>query len=271
MLRMNGSSCARIGPPEAPRYLLSRSLATPAHFSPCEKTWLLFFQWKTICRSPVPYNQMRRDLSSSLRQGPLSIEPLGGPPGSASMLAATPSKICRRHRPISLTGPKGAIAPSQTDKRRVRNQQLGVEVVADSQAVACQAHALRAVEAEQLRAGRLEPDPAGGAGIIRRQQPVGPPFGRDDDRPLPAHQGLFDGFDQPATLTGTGIQAGTGLEPVDHDLDLMLDLAVERQVVGQIDHLTVHPGPNVAGLGQVGEQVFIFALLAADHGCQHQE
>ena len=115
MLRMNGSSCARIGPPEAPRYLASSSLATPTHFSACDQTLLLLFHRWTITRSPVPYSQARRHFSSRSRQGPLSIFPLGGPSGSDSRLAATPSNRCRRHFPISLTGPSGAIAPSQTD------------------------------------------------------------------------------------------------------------------------------------------------------------
>ena len=41
-------------------------------------------------------------------------------------------------------------------KRRIGNEQFGVEVVANAQAVAGQAHPLRAVEAEELRAGRVE-------------------------------------------------------------------------------------------------------------------
>ena len=38
-----------------------------------------------------------------------------GPSRSASRFAATPSKRCRRQRPRSLTGPRGAMAPSQTE------------------------------------------------------------------------------------------------------------------------------------------------------------
>ena len=64
---------------------------------------------------------------------------------------------------------------------------------------------------------------------------------------------------------------GTGLEPVDDDLDVVLDLAVERQVVGQVDDLAVDPRPHVARAGQVGEEVLVFPLLAADHRRQHAE
>ena len=66
-------------------------------------------------------------------------------------------------------------------------------------------------------------------------------------------------------------RAGHSLEPVDDRLDLVLDLPVERQVVGQVDDLSVDPRPHIAGPGQLGEEVFIFPLLAADHRRQHQK
>ena len=40
--------------------------------------------------------------------------------------------------------------------------------------------------------------------------------------------------------------SGAGLEPVDDDLDVVLDLAVELQVVGQPDDLAVDAGPQEA-------------------------
>ena len=69
--------------------------------------------------------------------------------------------------------------------------------MADAQAVAGQAHALRAVEAEELRAGRVEAEPAGGAGVVRREQQVGLALDRDDDRPLAELEGLLDRLGQP--------------------------------------------------------------------------
>ena len=154
-------------------------------------------------------------------------------------------------------------------ERRVGDQQLGVEVVADAQAVARRAHPLRAVEAEELRAGRVEAQPAGRAGVVRREQEVGLPLGRDDDRPLAELQRLLDRLGQPPALRGP--QRRHRLEPVDDDLDVVLDLPVERQVVGQVDDLAVDPRPHVAGPGQLGEEVLVFPLLAADHRGQHQE
>ena len=66
-------------------------------------------------------------------------------------------------------------------------------------------------------------------------------------------------------------QRGHGLEPVDDGLDVVLDLAVERQLVGQVDDGPVHPRPHIAGPRQLGEEVLVFALLAADHRRQQQE
>jgi hypothetical protein len=37
----------------------------------------------------------------------------------------------------------------------------------------------------------------------------------------------------------------------------MLDLAVEREVVGQVDDHAIDAGPQVAGAGQVGEEVLV--------------
>ena len=51
----------------------------------------------------------------------------------------------------------------------------------------------------------------------------------------------------------------------------MLDLAVEFQAIGQREDLAVDPGPDVAGLGQVLEEVLVLPLLAPDHRGQDRE
>ena len=103
--------------------------------------------------------------------------------------------------------------------------------------------------------------------MLRREQPVIPSFGRNDDGSLAKLEGLFDRFSKPSAQGG---RRGR-LEPVDHDLDLMLDLAVECEVVGQVDDLAVDPGSHIACAGQLGEQVFVFALLPAHDRGQHQK
>ena len=107
---------------------------------------------------------------------------------------------------ISLTGPSGAIAPSQTESDGSGTRRSGSKSCADSQAFARQAHPLWAVEAEELRAGRVKAQPAGGAGIVRREQEVRPPLGRHDDRPLAELERLLDRFGQPSALGGIGIR-----------------------------------------------------------------
>ena len=81
-------------------------------------------------------------------------------------------------------------------ERRVGDQQIGIEVVANPKAVTRRAHALRAVEAEKLRARSLEADPAIRAGVVRGEQDVGLAFDRKDHRPFSAFESRFDGFRQ---------------------------------------------------------------------------
>ena len=61
------------------------------------------------------------------------------------------------------------------------------------------------------------------------------------------------------------------LQPVDDDLDGVLDALVELQVVGQLHELAVDAGADVAALHHVGEEVLELALLAANHRGEHQK
>ena len=133
-----------------------------------------------------------------------------------------------------LDRPEGCNRSIPDRERWVRHQKRGIKIVANPQAVAGQAHPLRAIEAEKLRAGRIEPDAAGCAGIMRRQQPVIATVGRDDERAVAQFERLLDRFDEPPALSGR--EAGRGLEPIDDDFNLMLDLPIERQVIRQVDH-----------------------------------
>ena len=148
-------------------------------FSACDQILLRFFQRCTICavarsvepRPPpfllqvAPRALQHRAFGRAVR---VSLEIRGNafeemPPPAAQILDR----------------PQGCDGSVPDRKRGIRNQQLGCEIVADSQAFARQAHPLRAVEAEELRTGRVEAQPAGRAGIVRRKQqvrlPVRPP------------------------------------------------------------------------------------------------
>ncbi len=119
--------------------------------------------------------------------------------------------------------------------RRVRHESIGIEIETLAEPIATGAHSLGAVETEQLRAGQVETDPATRAGVVGRQDQVGPAVGGDDDRPLAPLQSRFDGLAQPAT------DRRADLETVDHDFNVMLDLSVEGELVGDRQHLTIHP------------------------------
>ena len=81
---------------------------------------------------------------------------------------------------------------------------------------------------------------------------------RDDEVSLADAERRVDRFGQPAA------DARAGGEPVDHHLDVVPHLAVERQVVGERHDAAVDAGADEALLPQVLEQVAVLALLAAD-------
>ena len=129
--------------------------------------------------------------------GALEHRPLGGTVGVGLEVGGDPLEEVPPPLAHLLDRPERRDRAVPDRERRVGDQQVGVEVVADAQAVARQAHPLRAVEAEELRAGRVEAQPAGGAGVVRREQQVGLALGRDDDRPLAQLEGLLDRLGQP--------------------------------------------------------------------------
>ena len=152
-------------------------------------------------------------------------------------------------------------------ERRIGDQEAGVEVVPNPQAVAGRAHPLRAVEAEQLRARRVEPDPARRAGEVRRQHQVGLALDRHDQRPLAQPEGLLHRLRQPPPR----VLRRRRLQAVDDHLDVMLNLAVQPEVVGQRIDLAVDAGADVSGLGEIDEQVLVLPLLAARDRGEHAE
>ena len=61
------------------------------------------------------------------------------------------------------------------------------------------------------------------------------------------------------------------LQPVDHHLDVVPHLPIERQLVGERDDAAIDAGAHEALLPQVFEQVVVLALLTANHGREHGE
>ena len=132
-----------------------------------------------MCSSPVPQRIASWISGASSSQAVSSIDPVSRPNRRSTSVG---------HAAVDVPPPAAHVAPTsdQLDaallKRlgRVGDQQRGVEGVDLPQAVALRAHALRAVEAEQLRAGRLEAQIAVGAGVMGRKLNVacgrGDPF-----------------------------------------------------------------------------------------------
>ena len=90
-------------------------------------------------------------------------------------------------------------------------------------------------------------------------------FDRDDQRAFAQGQGLLDGLGQARP------DLRLDLQPVDDDLDVVLDAPVELQVVGQAHDLAIDAGADEAALEHVGEQVLVLALLAANDRSQDEE
>jgi hypothetical protein len=60
-------------------------------------------------------------------------------------------------------------------------------------------------------------------------------------------------------------------QPVDHDLDGVLVVSIELDLLGELSHLAIDPGPGEALLGQVGEEPLVLPLSPPDHRRQHLE
>src|SRR5262249_1122674 len=99
--------------------------------------------------------------------------------------------------------------PGVEAERRVGDEQVRLEGVALAQAVTIGAHALRAVEAEQLRAGRLVTPVAVGAAVMPREHDVAetPPT-RPPPRPPRRRGGRGGLFAPPPPAWGRGRGGG---------------------------------------------------------------
>ena len=199
--------------------------------------------------------------------------------------------------------------PCSNDFSVSATSRFGIEAEEFAESVAGEAHALRTVEAEQLRRRFAEADAALGARELGGEDHVaglgagGTAFSTagfgvriavrvfsspslrsfvrqrsrqhsslafvelrgDDDAAFADGKGRIDRFGQSAA------NRWAGLEPIDHDFDVVPHLAVERQIVGQRHDPAVDASPHEALLAQVFEQVFVFALLAANDRGEHGE
>ena len=147
----------------------------------------------------------------------------------------------------------------------VRHDQLRVHQHLLAQAVAGRAGAIGIVEREQpgLDLGQREArDRAGELG--RHGQPLAAVGVLGDAQAIREAERRLDRFGQALGEVGRGHHA------VDHDLDLVLTLLVQRRHVVQVVELAVDPDPLEALPQQVAELLAILALAAA-HDRRQQE
>src|SRR5262245_38929198 len=131
-----------------------------------------------------------------------------------------------------------------------------------AQAVAFGTHAHWTVEAEKLGAGRLVALVAVCASVVGGEQQIVPGrfaflgmlprkvlFHGNDERSFSERQRLFDGFGQPSakrTFLSRSLVPGPRsvfLQAVDDDGDVVLDAAVQFEVVGESDQGAVDASP----------------------------
>ena len=149
----------------AVRYFSSSSGMTPSNVPPYFCEFLPARQVKVMCSLSVPHSQMRRCSSVS------------SPHGRFEQVAVAEAELAV-HRlgdaGVDVPLPAAEVVPGADELdgaggerlRRIGDELRGVEAEHVAQAVARGAHALRAVEAEQLRRRRLEAEAAGVAGVV---------------------------------------------------------------------------------------------------------
>ena len=150
----------------------------------------------------------------------------------------------------------------------VGDDERGVDLEADAEAVAGLARAVRRVEREVPRLELVEREPVERA---RQGLAVGLDvlavvgLHRDRDEPLRQLQGRLDRVRDPPP------DVRLGDEPVDDDLDRVLVVAGEPDRLGQLADLPVDPGPDEPLAREVLQELLVLALAPPDHRREHLE
>ena len=207
-------------------------------------------------RSPfVPYRKQRLTFSAQVlpRLVPVDLPLVGDRLGHLLVVA----RAARRPRQDR------AVVQRQ---RRVRDDQLGVDLHLRAEPGAARAGAVRRVEREHPR---LQLRHRGAAVEAHEALRVGDDLVGldvlDVDDALGARDGGLDRVGEPLP------EVGAHHEPVDHDRDVVLVLLVEDDVLLEPAQLAVDLDAREAVASQLLEELPVLALAAADHRRQHHE
>ena len=168
------------------------------------------------------------------------------------------------------------MAPCGEAEVVVGDDEVGVDLELGADAGALGAGAERAVERERARldlvhlqrvvvgAGHLLGEAALAVGVALLEVDE-----LDDEHAAGQAERGLDRVGEPPL--GRRVVGPLGDEPVDDDVDGVLDLLLELGRVGEGDHLAVDPGAGEALGLQLGEQVDVLALAGAHHRGEHLE
>ena len=158
------------------------------------------------------------------------------------------------HRP-------GNERPVADRERAIRNQQVGVDLLLVSEPGAARARAVRRVEREDARLELGEPDAVLRAGESLRERQLVSPDHVDRDQAVGERERGLDRVGDPVPEIRLHDQ------PVDDDLDRMLELLVELDLLLQQALVTVDLHAGEALVAQPLQELAILALAVADDRC----
>ncbi len=148
----------------------------------------------------------------------------------------------------------------------VRHDQRRVKESLDPETVASRAGAVRAVEAEQPRLDLLDREAGDRAGEAA---------GKHGPRLALGRLGVGDAVGEPdgrfKTVGEAALDPRPDHDPVDHRLDLVLDLAVQRRDRADLEQFSVDLHAGEAAALEFGDFLAVFALAVAHNGREQQQ
>ena len=191
---------------------------------------------------------------------------------SAGIFCSSQTDSSSRWKYCACPPAHGWMAPSAIVRAGLAHDQLGVDLEAGAEAVAVLAGAVRRVEREVAGGELLVAAPALRAGQVLAEGELLLlgllAVARDE-----LHLGHAVGQPQRG-LERVGEPALDALpadQAVDDHLDRVLLVAGQVDLLGEVVHLAVDPGPGVALGGEVGQQALVVALAAPHDRRQHLE